>query len=727
MRKIIFSLAAVLCSMSMLAETFIKVTDAATLQDGDKVVMGCAAKGEVSAGFSSTYKYLDGVTATFQDDKATVENPKVITLKKNGSYWNLYLGSKVIGHNSGSSDLDGQKCRYTTNFAISFEANGTANIVSQTPGDKNAEVFFNHHTTSSRFSLYKASSNQLPIALYKLDESTIPEVVPTSVELNKSSLDLRVGDVETLTATVKPAEAEDKTVAWGTTDANVAAVVNGTVTAVAEGTAKIWVKATAAENVSDTCVVTVLPAAAEGSATYNAVQDAAYLPEGAKVFFGTIKDGENYVMGQYVSGNNIKGTAATYGENRHSVTAPLQVAYTVHIEDGKYMFVDHDGKYLRTISSSKLGSGENDTYAKWTLGEINEDDATVVLTATNGKGIYNNFQGTNDLFNIYESVGDGSYLAKIVLYSDQAPAWVNPEKNPSMVASGDALTIEGDVYTLDWGKQEMDETSHDWGDSRKFTITVTDLAADVEVTLDQTGEEFYCGWVASGIKKDRTTPAEITVYWEATSKGVYTGTLRFHTATEGVADIVVNLRAEAVDQTIDPEYQPTLTLSTHEITLNPNYEEECSDDAELSFSATNLAKALYIKWEHPSSVLFQYAYENDCMGILVGNNLDALALNGSLQYAAGEDYTDVPVLVYVSNLTSEGSYSTKMHFYSLKADSKTENAIDEYVTIHINMTSQPQGIEDVTDGAKARKIVRDGQILIIRNGETFSITGARVP
>ena len=40
--------------------------------------------------------------------------------------------------------------------------------------------------------------------------------------------------------------------------------------------------------------------------------------------------------------------------------------------------------------------------------------------------------------------------------------------------------------------------------------------------------------------------------------------------------------------------------------------------------------------------------------------------------------------------------------------------------------ADPQGIEDVTDGAKARKVVRDGQIFILRNGETYSITGARV-
>lgn len=419
MKKFLLILAVAMGAM-MQAETFTRVTNVADLNDGDKVVMGCAAKNEVSAGFSDTYKYLDAISATFNGNEVTVSNPTLITLKKNGNYWNLYIGTKVIGHNSGSSDLDGQKCRYTTNFAISFETNGTANIVSQTPGKDNAEVFFNHHVSMSRFSLYKATSNQTPIELYKLDESTVSV---SSVALNQTEAEMRVEDILSLQTTVLPANAVDKTLAWGSTDETVATVADGVVTAVGAGSAKIWVKATAVENISDTCYITVLPKAAEGNATYNAVRSAEHMPEGAKVFIGTIKGGENYVMGQYVSGNNIKGTAATYNTNRHSVTAPLQVAYTVHIEDGNYMFVDHDGYYLRTISASKLGSGDNDQYAKWTLGTFNEADGTVVLTASNGKGLYNNWQGTNDLFNIYDGIGDGSYLAYTIIYSDQAPEW----------------------------------------------------------------------------------------------------------------------------------------------------------------------------------------------------------------------------------------------------------------------------------------------------------------
>lgn len=80
-------------------------------------------------------------------------------------------------------------------------------------------------------------------------------VIPvSSVELNKTSLDLVEGDIETLTATVKPNDATDKTISWSTSNPSVAKVDNGTVTAVKEGTATIT--ATAGEK-SASCNVTV--------------------------------------------------------------------------------------------------------------------------------------------------------------------------------------------------------------------------------------------------------------------------------------------------------------------------------------------------------------------------------------------------------------------------------------------------------------------------------------
>ena len=81
-------------------------------------------------------------------------------------------------------------------------------------------------------------------------------VAVTGVTLDKTELALTVGGEETLTATVAPANATDKTVTWATSNDQVAAVDNGKVTAVGEGEATITVT-TADGGFKATCTVTV--------------------------------------------------------------------------------------------------------------------------------------------------------------------------------------------------------------------------------------------------------------------------------------------------------------------------------------------------------------------------------------------------------------------------------------------------------------------------------------
>ncbi len=81
--------------------------------------------------------------------------------------------------------------------------------------------------------------------------------VVESVTINKTTLKLEVGKTATLTATVSPADAVDKTVSWTSSDAGVASVdANGKVTAQKEGKATITVTTTDG-NKTATCEVTV--------------------------------------------------------------------------------------------------------------------------------------------------------------------------------------------------------------------------------------------------------------------------------------------------------------------------------------------------------------------------------------------------------------------------------------------------------------------------------------
>ena len=83
------------------------------------------------------------------------------------------------------------------------------------------------------------------------------KVIPVeSISLDKSTLNLTVGEEYTLTATILPDDATDKTIIWESSDETVATVVDGKVTGVAEGSATITVK-TPDGTISKTCNVTV--------------------------------------------------------------------------------------------------------------------------------------------------------------------------------------------------------------------------------------------------------------------------------------------------------------------------------------------------------------------------------------------------------------------------------------------------------------------------------------
>ena len=84
-------------------------------------------------------------------------------------------------------------------------------------------------------------------------------VAVTSVTLNESSLDMNVGDTETLEATVYPSNATNKSVTWTSSDPTVASVENGVVTANKKGSATITVTTTDGSYTA-TCAVTVTPA-----------------------------------------------------------------------------------------------------------------------------------------------------------------------------------------------------------------------------------------------------------------------------------------------------------------------------------------------------------------------------------------------------------------------------------------------------------------------------------
>ncbi len=111
------------------------------------------------------------------------------------------------------------------------------------------------------------------------------DIAVTGVSLNQNSLTLAIGDTYTLTATVTPSNATNKTVRWSSSAPNVVTVQDGFITALSEGNATITVTTVDGLHTA-TCNITVIT----GTAIDNVQADD--MPKVRKVF----EDGIFYII-----------------------------------------------------------------------------------------------------------------------------------------------------------------------------------------------------------------------------------------------------------------------------------------------------------------------------------------------------------------------------------------------------------------------------------------------
>lgn len=91
------------------------------------------------------------------------------------------------------------------------------------------------------------------VTVYSNDLTT---TLPTSISLNKTTDILKVGETDTLIATLSPSNTTNKNIIWTSSNANVVTVVNGVITAVGAGTALVMATSSN-ENVKTSCSITV--------------------------------------------------------------------------------------------------------------------------------------------------------------------------------------------------------------------------------------------------------------------------------------------------------------------------------------------------------------------------------------------------------------------------------------------------------------------------------------
>ena len=112
-----------------------------------------------------------------------------------------------------------------------------------------------------KYTVVAGQGTAVAITEFNVNSSTVPSTGVTGVTLSPTTLNLAAGTTGTLTATVAPANAANKTVSYASSKPAVATVnsITGAVTAVAAGTATITVT-TAEGNKTAACTVTVTAA-----------------------------------------------------------------------------------------------------------------------------------------------------------------------------------------------------------------------------------------------------------------------------------------------------------------------------------------------------------------------------------------------------------------------------------------------------------------------------------
>lgn len=188
-----------------------------------------------------------------------------------------YISSVSLTVSGGTLDgsTSGRSVVYFGSSAFSNPTtapSGTATNASPASSGQTTLTWTNSATTNNYFILYNLKTAQTALSANASTALTvtwteIPSTViaVTSVSLNKNSTTLTVGDEETLTATVLPNNATDKSLTWESNATSVATVnSSGKITAVAAGSATITVKSNSDNTKKATCSVTVNASSSSG-------------------------------------------------------------------------------------------------------------------------------------------------------------------------------------------------------------------------------------------------------------------------------------------------------------------------------------------------------------------------------------------------------------------------------------------------------------------------------
>lgn len=335
------------------------------------------------------------------------------------------------------------------------------------PGETDVKLEF-----KTKFYDFNLDTVEFEIQNGKITITEPPVVSVESVTLDKTTAEMKLGgETLSLTATVNPENATDKTIVWTSDNEDVATVADGVVTAVGVGSAKIT--ATAGEK-STSCVVKVKRSASKGYTVELLEDQSINFGDNANVRI-QVGVGEDDTRTTY----NAVDMELNYDSEKLSYTGETKIGDVVIDDDGqgtlklvRYGSNVNVGETLVTLKFTAKDSGE--AKVKFVSAKVDESANAIDKDAPDATMIYDNVVITI-----------GGY--KVNLGDD---------------FTGDAITTPGSDYTFT-GKDtdhynysevkatingdEVDVTDN--GDG-SYTIKAEDITGDITITGTKTGKKY---------------------------------------------------------------------------------------------------------------------------------------------------------------------------------------------------------------------------------------------